>query len=85
MGDTHGGPIMPHRLYGEEGLSRRYPLLEAVAEAEEDEQLEDALLATGIEIAEQIVNDTVAFGRRRVQKTEEDMPLRENADASPLG
>ena len=40
-------------------------------EAEEDEQLEDALLAKGIGIAEQIVSDTVSFGRRRVQKTSE--------------
>ena len=71
MGETHDGPIMPHRMYGEEELSRRYPPLEAVEEAEEDEQLEDAMLTKGIEIAEQIVSDTVSFGRRRVQKTSE--------------
>ena len=65
---------------------QRYPPLEAVAEAEEDEQLEDALLAKGIEIAEQIVSDTATFGRRRVQKTGEDRSLREKKeDASPPG
>ena len=52
-----------------------------MAEAEEDEQLGDALLEKGIEIAEQIVSDTVSFGRRRVQKTSE-MPelLREKKE-----
>ena len=42
-----------------------------MAEAEEYEQLENALHTKGIEIAEQIVSDTVSFGRRRVQKTSE--------------
>jgi len=86
VGETHDGPIMPHRLYGEEELARRYPPLEAVAEAEEDEQLGDALLERGIEIAEQIVADTVSFGRRRVQKSsEESKPLREKDDPGPPG
>ena len=81
VGEMHGDPIMPHRLYGEEELARRYPPLEAVAEAEEDEQLGDALLEKGIGIAEQLVSDTVSFGRRRVQKTSE-MPelLREKKE-----
>ena len=69
VGEAHDGPIMPHRLYGEEELARRYPPLEAVAGAEEDEQLGDGLLERGIEIAEQIIADTASFGRRRVQKS----------------
>ncbi len=86
VGETHDGPIMPHRLNGEEELARRYPPLEAVAEAEEDEQLGDALLERGIEIAEQTVADTVSFGRRRVQKSsEESKPLREKEDLGSPG
>lgn len=84
--ETHDGPIMPHRLYGEEELARRYHPLEAVAEAEGDVQLGDALLEGGIEIAEQILADTVSFGRRRVQKnSEEPKPLREKEDLGPPG
>ena len=60
--------------------------MEAVAEAEEDEQLEDTLLERGIGIAEQIVADTASFGRRRVQKSsEEAKPLREKEDLNSPG
>ena len=59
---------MPHRLYGEEELSRMYLPVGAVSEAEEDEQPGDALLEKGVEIAEHILADTVDIGRRRVQK-----------------
>ena len=86
VGETHDGPIMPHRLYGEEELARRYPPLEAVAEAEEDEQIGDALLERGIEIAEQVVVNTVSFGRRRAHKnSEEPKPLREKEDLGSPG
>ena len=85
MGETHDEPIMPHRVYGEEELSRRYPPLEAVEEAAEDEQLEDELLTRGVEIAEQIVRDTVAFGRRRMQKTSEGQLKREKEDHDSPG
>lgn len=81
MGETHDGPITLNRLYGEEELAWRYPPLEAVAEAEEDEQLGDALPERGIEIAAKIVADTVSSGRRRVQKSSaEPKPLREKED-----
>ncbi len=85
VGGTHDGPIMPHRMYGEEKLLRRYPPLESAAEAEEDEQLADALLMNDIEIAEQTVMDTVTFGRRRVQKTSGERSLTEHEDAPPPG
>ena len=85
VGETHDEPIMPHRVYGEEELSRRYPPLEAVEEAAEDEQFEDELLTKGIEIAEQIVRDTVAFGRRRMQKTSEGQLSREKEDHGSSG
>ena len=86
VGETHDGPFMPHRLYGEEELARRYPPPEAVAEAEGDEQLGDALLERGIETAGQIVADTVSFGRRRVQKSSgEPKPLREKEDLGSPG
>jgi hypothetical protein len=85
VGEMHDEPIMPHRIYGAEELSKLYPPLEAVEEAVEDEQLEDGLLARGIEIAEQIVKDTVAFGRRRVQKASETRPLSNGETASPPG
>ena len=76
---------MPHGVYGEEELSRRYPPLEAVEEAAEDEQLEDGLLTTGIEIAEQIVRDTVAFGGRRMQKASGGQLHREKEDHDSPG
>ena len=57
-------------MYGNEELSRRYPPLEAVEEAEEDEQLEDELLKRGEELAGKIVANTKAFGRRKVEKRE---------------
>ena len=86
MGETHDGPIMPHRLHGGEELARRYLPLEAVAEAEEDEQLGDALLEGGIEIAEQVVADTVSFGRLRIQKgSEESKPLGGKEDLGSPG
>ena len=85
VGETHDEPIMPHRTYGAEELLKLYPPLEAVEEAAEDEQLEDRLLTRGIEVAEQIVKDTVAFGRRRVQKASVTRPLRTGETASPPG
>ena len=85
VGEMHDEPIMPHRVYGEEELSRRYPPLGAVEEAAEDEQLEDGLLTKGIEIAEQIVRDTVAFERRRMQKTSEGQLSGEKEDHDSPG
>ena len=85
VGEMHGEPIMPHRVYGEEELLRRYPPLEAVEGAAADEQLEDGLLTRGIEIAEQIVKDTVAFGRGRMQKTSEGQLSREKGDHDSPG
>ena len=76
---------MPHRIYGAEELLKLYPPLEAVEEAVEDEQLEDGLLARGIEVADQIVKDTVVFGIRRVQKASETGPLSNWETASPPG
>ncbi len=81
----HDEPIMPHRVYGEKELLRRYPLLEAVEEAAEDEQLEDGSLTRCIGIAKQTVKDTVAFGRRRTQKTSEGQLSREREDHDSPG
>ena len=85
MEEIHDEPIMPHRIYGAEELLKLYPPLEAADEAVEDEQLEDGLLARGIEVAEQIVKDTMAFGRRRVQKAIETRPLSNGETAYPPG
>ncbi len=85
MGEMHDEPIMPHRVCGKEELLRRNPPLEAVEGAAEDEHPEDGLLTRGIEIAERIVKDTVAFGRRRMQQTSEGQLTREKEDLDPAG
>ena len=87
VGGSHEMPIMPHRLHGEQELSRLYPPLGAVVEVDEDEQVEDSLLEKGIEIAKQIVADTESFGRRRVQKSSQEVrPLegKEDLEAARL-
>ncbi len=70
MGEKHDAPIMPHRLYGAIELDQRYPSIQAVEIEEEDEQLEDELLKRGEELAGEIVANTKAFGRRKVEKSE---------------
>ena len=70
VGGQHDAPIMPHRLYGAVELDQRYPPIQAVEVEEEDEQLEDELLRRGEELAEKIVANTKAFGRRNVVKSE---------------
>ena len=62
-------------------MRQRYPPIEA----EGDEQLEDGLFTRRIAVAEQIVKDTLAFGRRRVQKTSEANALDDRQDAFPPG
>ena len=70
VGEEHDAPIMPHRLYGAVELDQKYPPIHAVDVEEEDEQLEDDLLRRGEEIAREIVANTKAFGRRKVEKSE---------------
>ena len=69
VGEQHDAPIMPHRLYGAVELDQKYPSIQAVDVEEEDEQLEDDLLRRGEEIAREIVANTKAFGRRKVEKS----------------
>ena len=68
VGETHDSPIMPHRIYGAAELDQRYPTIEAVEVEEEDEPMEDDLFKKGLEVANEIVQNTKTFGRRRVEK-----------------
>ena len=68
VGEKHDAPIMPHRLYGAVELDQKYPPILAVDVEAEDEQLEDDLLRRGEGIAKEIVANTKAFGRRKVEK-----------------
>ena len=82
VGEKHDAPIMPHRLYVAIELDRRYPSIQAVEMEEEDEPLEDELLRRGEELAGEIVANTKAFGRRKVEK---DLDTGENPDEEPVG
>ncbi len=69
--DSQGepSPVMPHKIHSLEELNRLYPSIEAVEAADNDEIEDDALLAEGLKIAKDIVEQASSFGRRRVQRT----------------
>jgi len=88
VGEKHDAPIMPHRLYGAVELDQRYPPIQAVDVEEEDEQLEDDLLRRGEAIAKDIVANTKAFGRRKVEKQSletENLEAKTLADGEQVG
>ena len=60
--------IMPHRMYGQDGLDKLYPSLEAVEAVDDEEVVQDSILEHGMRIAEGIMEKAVDYGRRRFQK-----------------
>ena len=62
-------PVMPHKVFSKEELDALYPSIEVPDEDDgEEEEKEDQLLKAGEEIAEEICEKALRFGRRRLQK-----------------
>ena len=58
--------IMPHRTYSREQMDIRYPSLEAVEAVDDDREEPDELLQAGEKVAQAIMEQANAAGRRRV-------------------